>query len=82
MTEIRYGLYDVIISFFNETDECLTALEILLLKLCTTDDELISCLNHVYNYKYNQKCTILMIAVLEDRINLVKMLLGKFRKLI
>ncbi len=72
--------YDVVISFFNETDENLVALEILLLKLCSTEYELNSCFNHVYNYKYNQGCTILMIAILEGRLNLVKMLLKKIRK--
>jgi ankyrin repeat protein len=80
MTDRKDRSYDVVISFFNETDENLIALEILLLKLCSTEYELNSCFNHVYNYKYNQQCTIPMIAVLEGRLNLVQMLFKNFRK--
>ncbi|CAF0770585.1 unnamed protein product [Adineta ricciae] len=68
------------ISLFGETDEDLLALEILLFKLCSTEDESNLCFNHLYKYERNQRCTILMIAILKHRANLVRMLLSKFRK--
>ncbi|CAF1381682.1 unnamed protein product [Adineta ricciae] len=64
------------ISLFGETDEDLLALEILLFKLCSTEDESNLCFNHLYKYERNQRCTILMIAILKHRANLVRMLLN------